>query len=62
MLARHGKSCHLACWPIEDVVDSNGNLEEEGSIRHKGGYIIPKGGVKGKRGLRGRALALYPYQ
>ncbi|XP_014471238.1 PREDICTED: UPF0692 protein CG33108 [Dinoponera quadriceps] len=61
VLARHGKSRHLACWPLRDLIESNGNLEEEGATRHAGGYVIPKGGVGGQRGLRGRALALRPY-
>ncbi|CAD6231724.1 GSCOCG00001555001-RA-CDS [Cotesia congregata] len=61
VLARHGKSRHLACWPLRDLIESNGNLEEEGTARHAGGYVIPKGGVGGQRGLRGRALALHPY-
>lgn len=61
VLARHGKSRHLACWPLRDLIESNGNLEEEGTARHAGGYVIPKGGVGGQKGLRGRALALHPY-
>ncbi|KAL6267162.1 UPF0692 protein CG33108 [Pogonomyrmex barbatus] len=61
VLARHGKSRHLACWPLRDLIESNGNLEEEGATRHAGGYVIPKGGVGGQKGLRGRALALHPY-
>lgn len=60
MLARHGKSRNLGCWPLRDLLESNANLEEAGTIRHAGGYIIPKGGVGGPRGLRGRAVALYP--
>ncbi|XP_063977698.1 actin maturation protease [Diachasmimorpha longicaudata] len=61
VLSRHGRSRHLACWPLRDLIESNGNLEEEGTARHAGGYVIPKGGVGGHRGLRGRALALHPY-
>lgn len=61
VLARHGKSRHLGCWPVRDLVESNGNLEEEGAARHAGGYVIPKGGLGGHRGIRGRALALHPY-
>lgn len=61
VLARHGKSRHLACWPLRDLIESNGNLEEEGTARHAGGYVIPKGGVGGQRGLRSRALSLHPY-
>ncbi|XP_023245519.1 UPF0692 protein CG33108 [Copidosoma floridanum] len=60
VLARHGKTARLALWPLADLLESNANLEEEGPIRHTGGYVIPDGGVGGKQGLKGRAVALHP--
>ncbi|KAJ8670222.1 hypothetical protein QAD02_001481 [Eretmocerus hayati] len=58
VLARHGKSKHVGCWPMRDLLESNANLEEENPHRNKQGFIIPEGGVGGKRGLKSRALAL----
>lgn len=59
LLARQGKSRHLALWSYEDLRISNENLVELDPSRAIDGrsYILPIGGVAA--GLKGRALLLH---
>ncbi|KAK7788333.1 hypothetical protein R5R35_013965 [Gryllus longicercus] len=59
LLARQGKSRHLALWSYEDLRISNENLVELDPGRATDGrsYVLPPGGVSA--GLQGRALLLH---
>ncbi|KAJ9598928.1 hypothetical protein L9F63_026534 [Diploptera punctata] len=59
LLARQGKSRHLAVWSYEELQRSNENLMEMDPGRATDGrsYILPPGGVAA--GLCGRAILLH---
>jgi hypothetical protein len=58
LLARQGKSRHLAVWSYDDLQRSNENLVELDPGRASDGrvYVLPPGGVAA--GLGGRAILL----
>ncbi|XP_023715090.1 UPF0692 protein C19orf54 homolog [Cryptotermes secundus] len=59
LLARQGKSRHLAVWSYDDLQRSNENLVELDPGRASDGrvYVLPPGGVAA--GLGGRAILLH---
>lgn len=59
LLARQGKSRHLAVWSYDELQRSNENLVELDPGRASDGrvYVLPPGGVAA--GLGGRAILLH---
>ncbi|XP_066998369.2 actin maturation protease [Anabrus simplex] len=59
LVARQGKSRHLALWPYDELQRSNENLMELDPGRAVDGrtYVLPPGGVAA--GLQGRAILLH---
>ncbi|KAJ0173810.1 hypothetical protein K1T71_010959 [Dendrolimus kikuchii] len=60
VLAKHGKSKHLAAWKLDDLEKSNKNLVEFSPKR--GGddlvYVLPDGGIGGENGLKNQYLVI----
>lgn len=59
--ARHGKSSNLAIWKLQDLEDSNRNLDEMSEIRLNDEleYIVPNGGLNGDEGLSGQFILVH---
>lgn len=61
VLARHGKSRHVAAWRLRALADSNANLAAAGPARgagDAGGWVLPPGGLAGPAGLAGRYIVV----
>ncbi|XP_037970295.2 UPF0692 protein CG33108 isoform X2 [Plutella xylostella] len=58
VLARHGKSRHVAAWRLRALADSNANLAAAGPARGAEGWVLPPGGLAGPAGLAGRYIVV----
>lgn len=56
LFCRHGKSRHVGLWPLQDIVESNGNLLELQPNMNSSNCVIPTGSIR--EGLCGKAVLL----
>lgn len=59
VLARHGKSRHLAAWSLKELSCSNMNLNEfKQPKEHPDVFLLPEGGISGPMGLKGKSIVI----
>lgn len=61
ILAKHGKSCNIACWNLSKLSESNAQLEDfvPNEKYTYEDFILPEGGIGGPNGLRCQAVCIW---
>ena len=56
--ARHGRSRHLALWPLDILAESNRNLTELDPRKKVENFVLPQGGLL--EGLNSKTVVVKP--